>query len=254
MITSTAQMYEDLADEFDQAVPFYSTFGRVMVDTIDPPRGSALLDLAAGRGAVARPAQERGCSVTAVDAAPSMVAHLRQDLPQGSIHVMDVHDLAFEDATFDIVTAGFAVNLFEYPARVVQEAYRVLKAGGLLAFTLPGGKNESGDLSFCNRLYAEFSRYLPVFERPIVHVLETESVLEGAGFTDVACQEITAEVEIPDSEAAWEFLTKNGTGELILSLPHPQQDKFRKRVDEAFERLNRVAVLRRTVHLWSGRR
>lgn len=254
MIASTAQIYEELADDFDQAVPFYSTFGRAMVDVIDPPRGSALLDLAAGRGAVARPALERGCSVTAVDAAPSMVAHVRRDLVEANVHVMDVHSLAFDDATFDIATVGFAINLFESPARVVEEAHRVLKPGGLLAFTLPGDKNESGDLSFCNRLYAEFSRYLPTFDRPIVHALDADSVLRGAGFTDVACQEITAEVEIPDAEAAWDFLTKNGTGELILSLPRPQQDRFRERVDDAFERLGRVAVLKRTVHLWCGRR
>ncbi|MBE2997232.1 class I SAM-dependent methyltransferase [Nocardiopsis sp. HNM0947] len=247
-------MYEDLADDFDQAVPFYASFGRAMVNAIDPRSDSALLDLAAGRGAVSRPALERGCSVTAVDAAPSMVAHLRRDLPEVRAHVMDVHELAFGDASFDVVTAGFALDLLDSPITVLREAHRVLRAGGLVAFTLPGGSHDSGDLSFCNRLYAKYSGYLPAFEQPLVHTLDAASDLRSAGFTEVSVEEITVEVKIPDSESAWAFLTKNGTGELILSLPPAQRDEFRKKVDDAFARLDRTAVLKRTVRLWSGRR
>ena len=48
---------------------------------IDPPAGCRFLDLGAGRGALTAPALDRGCVVTAVDAAPAMCERLAVAYP-----------------------------------------------------------------------------------------------------------------------------------------------------------------------------
>lgn len=45
-----------LSDEYDQHVPFFAAFGRALVAWCELQPGQRVLDIAAGRGAIADPA------------------------------------------------------------------------------------------------------------------------------------------------------------------------------------------------------
>jgi len=46
------------------------------------------------------------------------------------VQLMDAHQLAFADATFDCVVAQFVITLVANPEAVLSECHRVVKPGG----------------------------------------------------------------------------------------------------------------------------
>jgi len=104
----------------------------------------SLLELGAGVGRDARFFADHGCAVTCIDLAEGMVAKCRE---KGlTAHVMDVVDLAFDDATFD---AAYSVNcLLHLPAEELSEALieirRVLRPGALFYYGTWGGFEHEG--------------------------------------------------------------------------------------------------------------
>jgi len=139
MSEAVVDLFDRVADRYDTVLPFFSEFGRLCVEILPTPRpGDRLLDVGAGRGALAVAASAKGFAVTATDAAPGMVSRLTADHPELDAHVMDAAHLEFDDDTFDVVTAGFVMHLLEDPAAALREAKRVLKPGGLIAFTTLG--------------------------------------------------------------------------------------------------------------------
>jgi 16S rRNA A1518/A1519 N6-dimethyltransferase RsmA/KsgA/DIM1 with predicted DNA glycosylase/AP lyase activity len=83
-------LFDRVAADYDEVVPFFAEYGAAIVDVLDPPAGCRFLDLGAGRGALTGPALARGCLVTAVDTAPAMVQRLTADFPAAATYVMDV--------------------------------------------------------------------------------------------------------------------------------------------------------------------
>jgi ubiquinone/menaquinone biosynthesis C-methylase UbiE len=130
-------LFDELADGYDRLVPFYPTFGQRLMDLLVREPGWDLLDIGAGRGAVARAAAARGFTVTATDASPRMVANLGADHPDINAVVMEPHRLRLKESSFDIATASFVIHVVDDPAQVLREVCRVVRPGGLVAMTVP---------------------------------------------------------------------------------------------------------------------
>jgi SAM-dependent methyltransferase len=102
--------------------------------------GLAGLDIGCGEGHNTRLLAKRGARVTAIDVAEDFIAFARQaeaDEPLGvDYRVASAVELPFPDAAFDFAT-GF-MSFMDVPEtdRVVAEAYRVLKPGGFLQFSI----------------------------------------------------------------------------------------------------------------------
>lgn len=113
-------------------------FAGQALDLIEPLQGAALLDLAAGAGGAALQAARRGAHVTAVDAAPGMVARIRERARAAGLggvtaHVMDGTALDLPAGAFDAALSSFGVVLFADAARGMAELHRVLRPGGRIA-------------------------------------------------------------------------------------------------------------------------
>src|SRR5699024_1162285 len=102
-----------------------------------PAAGARLLDVGAGRGAVAQAAVARGCQVTAVDAAPRMVELLAADLPQARVHLLDACALELADCSLDVVTGVYLLDVLLDPSAAVAELHRVIEPGGAVALAEP---------------------------------------------------------------------------------------------------------------------
>lgn len=97
-----------------------------------PAAPSATLEVGCGEGRVARDLAARGHRVTAVDAAPTLLAAAEAADPGGRYLLADAADLPFADASFDLVVAyNSLMDVQDMPA-AVREAARVLRSHGHL--------------------------------------------------------------------------------------------------------------------------
>ena len=119
--------------------PFFSHFGRRLVELAQIPGGATVLDVATGRGAMLFPAAKRvgrdGYAI-GVDLSTAMVretvAEIRtSELKRAEVCRMDGARLAFPGASFDFVLCGAAPSF-----KFVPEFYRVLRPDGQVGMTV----------------------------------------------------------------------------------------------------------------------
>jgi ubiquinone/menaquinone biosynthesis C-methylase UbiE len=116
----------------------------IAVDVIDalerrmPLREAALVDLACGTGSAALAAAARGARVTAVDITPKLIAigTQRAEVAGRSLTwvTADASDTGLPDRSFDAIVSNMG-TIFVEPTGQVTEFGRLLKAGGVLAFS-----------------------------------------------------------------------------------------------------------------------
>lgn len=106
------------------------------------PAGAAVLETACGTGAATRHLCGRlpdGARLTVTDLAPAMVEQARGNVGErpGVVYAeADATELPFEDASHDAVICQFSLMLFPEPAQGMREAARVLRPGGVFAFSV----------------------------------------------------------------------------------------------------------------------
>ena len=133
----TAEAWDAIAPDYDRLVtPGGSrAVAEDALDRIQPAPGSRLLDVACGSGALALAAARRGAQVLGVDFSPTMIERLcaranDEGLPNVEGEVMDAHDLALDDDTFDVTASQFGVMLVPDQPRALREMVRVTRPGG----------------------------------------------------------------------------------------------------------------------------
>jgi ubiquinone/menaquinone biosynthesis C-methylase UbiE len=98
------------------------------------------LDIGCGDGHNTRLLAQRGARVTAIDISPVFVENARQleaQEPMGiGYQVASAVQLPFGDATFDFATGFMSFMDIPETAKVLAEAYRVLKPGGFTQFSI----------------------------------------------------------------------------------------------------------------------
>ncbi|WP_061290833.1 class I SAM-dependent methyltransferase [Herbidospora cretacea] len=158
--------------------------------------GDRLLDIACGAGLALELAAARGAEIAGIDASPRLVAVARDRSPGADIRVGDMHDLPWDDASFDAVTSFRGV--WGTTPIALQEIHRVLKPGGRVGLTVWGHIKKSpgawalGPFRLAAPPKVDNQRDMVSLGRPGAG----EELLEKFGFTGVR------RVTVP---FAWEF-------------------------------------------------
>jgi SAM-dependent methyltransferase len=142
--SATAGYWHDLYERRDVAgVVFQDRHDAAleMVAGLELPVESPVLEVGCGAGFLTIDLARRRFRVTAVDAAPEMLALARESLDTnslgGSVELLqaDVHALEFPDSSFDLVVALGVIPWLHSPAVALAELSRVLRPGGHLVVT-----------------------------------------------------------------------------------------------------------------------
>lgn len=95
--------------------------------------GGRILEVGVGTG-LSFDDYDASTEVTGIDLSEPMLARAKEKARRypfvKQLAVMDAHDMAFADATFDCVVAQFVITLVANPERVLSECHRVVKPGG----------------------------------------------------------------------------------------------------------------------------
>jgi SAM-dependent methyltransferase len=118
-----------------------------------------VLDAACGTGVVAVTSARLGAQVTGLDLTPELLTVARENARIATVDVEwregDVENLPFEAAAFDVVISQFGHIFAPRPEIAVSEMLRVLKPGGVIAFSTWPPELMVG------RMFALTGRYMP---------------------------------------------------------------------------------------------
>lgn len=107
-----------------------------LLDSVGAAKGTRLLDVACGPGYVAAAAWERGANVLGIDFSSEMVRDARRRFPSIEFEEGDAEQLPVPASSFDAVVLNFGLLHLGRPERALVEAYRVLRPGGSVGFTV----------------------------------------------------------------------------------------------------------------------
>lgn len=178
-----------VARQYDGWAPIYDRFWSryvdktlsVVLERAAVQSGERVLDLACGTGELERRLVASVPEVGGVgmDVAPRMIEQARtkrRDNSAFSFLQGDVHDLPFDDASFDVVVSASSFHYFTRPMVVLKEAARVLRPGGRFVLL-----DWCRDYWTCRLMDALLRRVDPAHYR-CYSLGETTSLLGAAGF------------------------------------------------------------------------
>ena len=231
-------MFSRVAPDYGRiGPPFFSHFGRRLVEVAEIPEDARVLDIASGAGAVLFAAAERvgpKGQVIGIDLAEGMVRQASKEIHRLGVRnaeatQMDAEELAFPDASFDFVLCGFSLFFFPGLDRALLECRRVLRPQGIIAVSTFG---EDDRLWKCLDELAE--AYEPEMEpmcqantRALDTAGELKEVLSQAGFIDIQILSEEEEFVYKDEDEWWRSLWSLAWRALLESMEPSVLQRFK---------------------------
>ena len=135
IMNSTAG-YDLAAAGYDKKEKYLNSFEKnKLIPLLGEVKGKTILDVGAGTGRTSVVLAKMGAEVTALDVSEQMLKELTKKNAKIKTVVGDAESLPFPDKSFDVVVSAFLIVHLKDPTRFFDEAYRVLKDGGLLVVT-----------------------------------------------------------------------------------------------------------------------
>jgi SAM-dependent methyltransferase len=186
-------------------------------------KGDRLLDIACGAGLAVELAELRGAACAGIDASRRLIDIAVDRSPSADIRVGDMHDLPWDEGTFDVVTSFRGI--WGTTPEAIDEARRVLKPGGRLGITVWGHiKASPGAWALFPFLLAsepkvENQAAMVALGRPGTG----EALLTEKGFEDIVRNDIRSIWEFADPATYARAISATGPAyEAIQSVGEPE--------------------------------
>jgi len=182
-----------------------------LLDAAHVSRGTRMLDVACGPGYAAGAAAERGAIAVGIDFSSEMVEEAHRRFPTVEFQEGDAEQLSFTDSCFDAVVLNFGMLHLGRPERALSEAYRVLRSGGRIAFTVwdtPDKAIGFGIVLAAIQKYGDLNVPIPPgppffrFSDPE----ESKRALTAAGFSNVVVTPVAQLWRLPSTDALFEVI------------------------------------------------
>jgi len=198
---------------------YYSRVTRQSVEPLLDKVGTGpslrILDVATGPGYAAAAATARGAQGVGIDFSEPQIELAREQFADTEFRVGDAEALPFPDQSFDGVVMNFGILHFPRPEVAISEAFRVLKPGGRLAFTVWATSEVSKAFAIVEGALKKHGNLdLPIPKGPNLYRFsdpeECGRVLAAAGFNNPTSDLINTVWRFPTPEALFSAVSSAG--------------------------------------------
>lgn len=184
-----------------------------LLDAAGIRSGSRVLDVATGAGYIAGAAAQRGAEAIGVDFSVAQVRMARDRYPTVRFEQADAEALPFDPQSFDAVVNGFGMCHLPNPEVALCEAFRVLKSGGRVAFTvwdIPERSVGFGAVYVAVRAHGSMDVGLPagpnffLFSDPE----QSTKALLAAGFVSPSCRQVPQVWRVSDPDKVFQSIAE----------------------------------------------
>ncbi|MFD1564497.1 class I SAM-dependent methyltransferase [Haloarchaeobius amylolyticus] len=268
--TEIQNAWTEIAPEYDEFVtPANVAIAEVALQRAGISPAMRMLDVAAGSGALSLPAARAGAEVLGTDISPAMVDRLEarareEGLTTLEVRIMDGHDLALEDDTFDIAGSQFGVMLFPGLQQGLSELARVTRPGGRVLLVTMGPPSEIEFLGlFLEAVESVVPGFtgLPMDPPPLPFQVSDPAALReklaDAGLADICVETANHRLEFESGTQMWDWVTASNPigAEMVTDLTAEQMAAAQMALDDRLRERSGErgpAVVNNTVNIAIG--
>jgi SAM-dependent methyltransferase len=186
---------------------------QALLDAVGVRDRSRVLDVATGAGYIAAAAAARGAQAVGIDFSAAQVQMARERHPHVRFEHADAEALPFDSDSFDAVVNGFGLCHLPDPDRALGEAFRVLRHGGAVSFTVWASPDRAiafGALYAAIRAHGTMDVGLPAGPNFFLFsdAEQCARALSNAGFVSPSCREVPQVWRVTDPDDLFEVISR----------------------------------------------